>query len=406
MTPKYVGNVNILDLRNATAESVAGISGIGNANIVLYTAETAGLMAKLSFGNLNGSVELPEGDKVKIRISPVSIGADYFDHVEEQGFPVIVGPLTVEPDVTAEQIEKGFSGMVLVGPTVCPEHLAGAIQMKTRFRLGPIRTYPLLKQVRKGSLELDLDVLRKLEDQTEMTVVGSLSLPDVLPADLLEQKIKRIFVLDSTLCRGENAAFLKTHLVEGSGHFGSIPAGFEQVNKPLVLDALLLQTLKTRSLYCKERVQVDPEVTAAQLDEGLEAIAGEEMILCPKALQSVMAKKCDLLKNQVIFYEGALWLVDDATVLRASYLDALEGKLTLVVTGELTVDAAVDEKTLAARLAKVHNLGLIRCTPAQMGAIQARLGLKEGSLEDSTLEEDDKGEGEGDQIGNANYLAL
>jgi hypothetical protein len=39
---------------------------------------------------------------------------------------------------------------------------------------------------------------------------------------------------------------------------------------------------------------------------------------------------------------------------------------------------------LAAQLAKVHNFGEIRCTPEQMAAIQARLGLNEGELVDST----------------------
>ncbi len=403
-TGKFIHNVNILDLRNATAESVAEISGIGNANIVLYTAQTAGLLAGLKFGNLNSTVEIPTGDNVKFTVSPTTIQADFFNSMEEAVFYIVVGPLTIDPDVTAAQIEKGFNGMILVGPTTCPEHLSGIIQMKTRLKLGPTRTYPVLHTIRKDSLEIDLDVLNALEDQTEMTVVGSLSMPDVLPNDLLERKIKRIFVLDEIVCRGENAGFMKTHLVNGSGSLEIVPQGFERVVKPLVLDALVLQSLKTKKLYCKERVQIDPEVTAAQLDEGLEAIQSQEMILCPKALQSVLAQKCDLLKNQVVFYEGTLWLVDNSRVLHASYLDAQQGKMTLVVTGELSIEADLDEKVLAERLAKVHNLGLIRCTPKQMGVIQARLGLQDGTLQDSTQAVHD--EGDDNQIGNANYLAL
>jgi len=128
------------------------------------------------------------------------------------------------------------------------------------------------------------------------------------------------------------------------------------------------------------------------------------MILCPKALQAVLARKCDLLNNQGVFYEGTLWLAEDTHVLYGSYLDALEGPFTLVVTGELTIDPAVDEKALAARLARVHNLGQIRCTPRQMGVVQARLGLHEGSLEDST--QASNAPSDENQIGNANYLAL
>ena len=63
---------------------------------------------------------------------------------------------------------------------------------------------------------------------------------------------------------------------------------------------------------------------------------------------------------------------------------------------------------LGERLARVHNLGSIRCMPEQMGIIEARLGLSDGKLEDSTPtettgEDMDK---EGMGIGNVGYLKL
>jgi len=61
---------------------------------------------------------------------------------------------------------------------------------------------------------------------------------------------------------------------------------------------------------------------------------------------------------------------------------------------------------LAARLAKVHNQGVIHCTPEQMGVIQARLGVHDGILQDSTQKEEPETQDEQDFIGNANYLAL
>ena len=100
-----------------------------------------------------------------------------------------------------------------------------------------------------------------------------------------------------------------------------------------------------------------------------------------------------------------LWKVSDERTLRATFLETIEEKITLFVTGELTIDPAVDYKLLAARLAKVHNFGLIRCTPDQMGAIEARQGLSEGELEDSTQKKAPD-EPSGDGIGNVNMLAL
>ena len=131
------------------------------------------------------------------------------------------------------------------------------------------------------------------------------------------------------------------------------------------------------------------------------------MIIDPQALEGVFAKKCDLLKNQAVFYEGTLLLVEDEQTLRASYLEAVDEKITLVNMGSLTIDEGVDYKTLASRLAKVHNLGEIRCTPDQMGVIQARLGVSKGSLENSTKKEEaPSAEPNENVIGNANILVL
>jgi len=159
-------------------------------------------------------------------------------------------------------------------------------------------------------------------------------------------------------------------------------------------------------LYCTERVQVERDVTSSTLDEHLDGLVSEDIVLCPAPLGDVLSRKCNLLENRVVFYEGELWLVDDERDLRASRFDHLEGQATLVVLGELRVDREIDPQMLAGRLAKVHNLGTIWCTPGQMGAIEARLGLHDGSLRDSTVSEEARMPGEEHQIGNVNYLAL
>ena len=402
---KYIGNVNILDIRKATPEAVAEISGIGNANLVLYSPETAGLLAKLSFGNINSTVEVPADVKVDMVLGKTTIRHEYFENLAAPVYLFVMGQVVIEPDVTAENIEKGLNGLVVFGQVICPEQLQGAVQSKTRSMFGTIKTYPVLKHIRRDAFEMDVNTLFSLEDKTELVVLDWLSLPEVLPGDLFEQKIHKLFVLNEVKCHAENADALKARLVDGSGPVTAIPAGFVDVDKPLVIDNTLLESLSVKKLWCEELVQIDAGVTAAMLDEHLEGIVGQELILCPQALKSTFMKKCDLLKNRVVFYEGMLWLVDDERTLRASFFETIEEKITLLVTGELTIDPAVDYKLLAARLAKVHNFGLIRCTPEQMGAIQARLGLSEGSLEDSSQKEEPS-EPASDQIGNANYLTL
>lgn len=138
----------------------------------------------------------------------------------------------------------------------------------------------------------------------------------------------------------------------------------------------------------------------AMLDEHLEKLVSQDIVLCPEALKGVLARKCNLLETQVVFYEGDLWLVDDAGRLAASRFDYLEGQATLVVLGALDIDLDVAPQVLAERLARVHNLGVISCTSEQMGALQARLGLGDGVLESGEEKTEEK------QIGNVNYLTL
>lgn len=106
-------------------------------------------------------------------------------------------------------------------------------------------------------------------------------------------------------------------------------------------------------------------------------------------------------QGRVVFYEGELWLLDDEHTLRGSRFDYLEGKATVLVSGELRIDPEIAPSVLADRFHVVHNLGRIRCTPEQMGAIEARLGIHEGELLDSTPKEK-----ETFNIGNPNVFAL
>jgi len=401
---KAINNVNVLDLRKATEASVAEISHIDNVNVILYSPETVGLIKSIQIGNLNTSVEVPSEVKPQTVTGQTIINRDFFTNLPAPIFLLTIGQVIVEPGVTAEQVEKGLRGLIAIGQILCPEQLLGVFQAKAYAVIGQAKTFPGLKQVKIGSLEMDETSLQALEDQAELAVIGSLTLPQVLPNDLLEKKIHKLFVSDQIVCHQENAQVLQSRLVDGARPIKIIPAGYEWVGRPLVLDRDLLETLSTQKLYCTERVQVEASVTPAELNEHLDAILCEGMLLCPQNLKTVLARKCDLLKTHVLFYEGELWLSDGEDQLRSSRFDYLEGKATLVVDGALTLEPGIEPKLLADRLARVHNFGLIRCTPQQMGAIQARLGTNEGMIQDSTRpEEAEAGE---NQIGNANYLVL
>ncbi len=112
--------------------------------------------------------------------------------------------------------------------------------------------------------------------------------------------------------------------------------------------------------------------------------------------------KCDLERDQVLFYEGTLWLEEGSTELTTERFTYLDGVATLLVEGVVAIDDAVEPALLFEKLAKVHNSGTIRCTPPQMGALQARMDRNEGALVDSTAAEEEESAG----VGNIGFLTL
>ncbi len=396
-----IGNVNVLDLTRATEESVAAIKRIGNVNVLLYSRETAPLVQRLAVGNLNVSVEVQTAPKVTF--GNWVIGKESIREGVEPSDHVVVGQVLVEPDVTAADLERVLRSLVVVGQVICPGPIMCALQAKMTQLIGQSMAYSLAGRLIKGSVTLDEGLLAGLEDGTELVVLGSLRVPRVLPAELLERKIAGLQVLGSVRCPEENAAAIRARLSNGSGRMVVVPAGYVLVEKPLVLDSALLEVLPGPKLYCLEGVQIETDVEATRLDACLEGLIARDLVLCPAALRGVLARKCNLLETQVVFYEGTLWLVSGGERLSASRFDYLEGKATLVVEGELTIDAEVEPRVLAERLAKVHNLGSIACTTEQRGALESRLGLKEGEIADSAKAEGAEG---GTMVGNVNHLVL
>ncbi len=190
-----------------------------------------------------------------------------------------------------------------------------------------------------------------------------------------------------------------------------VPAGFEPVDGRLRLDEAALRSLPGRRLYCTGLVEFEAEVEAEALEDALDGLRTTRLLIAPAHLEGVLAARCDLLKTKAVFYEGELWHIEDKAELLPSRFEWLDGKATLLVRGDLRIAADIDPQVLADRLHRVHNLGRVVCTPEQIGALQARLGLDEGQLKardpaDRGKGGSEGGKGEKDGIHNVGYLRL
>ena len=398
---KVIGNVNVLDLRTATEASIREIASIGNANFVLVTSETANLLRQLSIGNINLTHEAPANADVQLVMGPVEIGKDHFSSASGPLGLLVMGPLTVAPDATAEDLDRGLSVAMVMGPLTCPEHLAGVVQSKAPLVMGPIRAYPILAKMHTGMLKLDAAYLESLADRTELGVVGSVVVPEPLPTGLIERKLAKLHVTGAITCSESDASAFHAVLTGTSGPVREIPDGHKVIDREIELTRQLLESISDRKLYCARRVvisnDVDPTLFAAKVD----SLVCKRGILYPQALQEAIGKVCDLLATQAIPYEGDLWLIDGETKLHPSRFDYLSGKATLVVDGDLTLEPDVRPETITTRIAKVHLTGIIRSTPEQRAALEALLGISDGIFEG--LEEEPKDDA---RTANVNYLVL
>lgn len=398
---KAIGNVGTLDLRTATEETVAAIRRLGNVGMVLCSPETAHLLSRLNAGNIGSTLEVPAD--AKIFSGQVLLN---FKDTSQPLDLVAAGQIIIEPEVQVEEVEKGLGQLFFTGQLFCPEPLMGVVQSKIGGMTGQLVSYAPSTRLYVGKVVLDRHLLKGMADGEKLLVIGSLELPEILDDDLLARKIAKLQVTDRITCREENLSTLGARLDPrfGSPKIAYVPAGFELVEGAITLNDAVLRSLPGRKLYCTGRVLVDPQTDGEALDKALDALQ-TSLLICPTALKSVLAKKGNLLKTKAIFYEGELWLIEEKTELHPSRFEYLKGQATLVVRDALKIDPQIEPKLLAERLSKVHNLDAILCTPEQMGALQARLGLNEGEFKDSTKEEEEE-TAEEEGMGNVGYLRL
>ena len=398
------GNIGVLDIRAADEAALRGIRRIGNVGLLVHGPDNAALVNTLTVGNLGCTVEAPA--HYKLEMAPVRFDAKVLRTRSEPIGIIIMGPVTVDSDVSAEDIERGVERLFIMGPVICPDNVVAALRSKTKQQMGPVQSYPAGAKLVSilGALSLDHDALATLEDGTALNVEGRLTVPEPLSQDPLARKIRWLNVEGAVQCHEENAAVLRSLMPDRSGKFILFPAGFKVVERALTIDSTFLRFSATGKLYVNGRVMMDPAATPEEIDRNIQELRCPAMIVAPAALRDSLAPKCDLELDQVLFYDGTLWLEEGSTDLTTERFTYLDGVVTLLVEGELTIHEAVDPALLTERLAKVHNFGTIRCTPTQMGALHARMDRNEGELVDSTVAEEEEEESAG--VGNIGFLAL
>ena len=395
-----VRNVACVDMRTASEETLARIGRIENVAALLYSPQNAKSVLRIKVQNAASVLEAPA--EAKIILGQEVIGQRFFDGLTRPISVIVLGQLMLAPEIETDDVLTGIDKLMVLGQVIYPEHLGGVLQSKLDHVAGQTVSYAAGSKLTIGHLNLTQSALEALDEDSELTVIGSVNARTILPNDLLERKVRALQVVGTLTCREENAGILMNRLQDsvGSVHTTVVPAGFEPISGMVTLDSAMLEALPARRLYCRD-LRIAGDVSPEQLDAALDALIVADLLVAPAALRTVLAHKCNLLETKSVLYSGTLWQFDDEHTLHPQRFEMVEGNITLLVTGELTVAPDVEPAIINERVEKVHNFGEIFCSPAQMSALENRAGVGGGEFIDSGQEEDADS-----VIGNTAFLEL
>lgn len=404
-------NCGLLDMRETTEQVVSRIRHV-NTGCVLVSSETRAYLSMFSI-NLGIPIEVPDDVEPKIVWTPEIMGNDAFTGEGKSKFIINMSNIVLEPDVTADGLERSWEEVVNLGTILFPKHVVGQVTDKVTTNMGTLTSYRPSAQLIVGDALVDEVFLVSLADGVDLVVTGDLKILEVVPNDLLDQKISTVHVRGEVVCCAENERMLRSKFdpYVKAPNTTVIPEDHELVQRDLMLKAVVIRSWNGRKIYCTGNVILHEDIDEETLGTALGSLVCTGKVLCPERLGDVLSSVCDNLNSDVAFYSGALWVVDTDFTLRKSRLDFVDGTVTLYNSGDVVIEGDVEPKSLYDLLAAVYNWGSITCNPDQMSAIQARMVVNEGTLNDATeCEESDEEQVEerddGTLVINAGYHKL
>ncbi len=399
MTRK-ISNIGILDLREATEENISDITAIGNVGMILYNRKTAHLLTKLNIGNMGSSVEAPED--AKLVTGQMEITRDVLESITKPMSLVLTGQLFVDPDVEAADLDRCVHELVVTGQIVAPRQLVPVIQSKLKTHTGQIVSYSGNGRLFRGKLVLTSEFVNALDAGTTLVVLGGITLLEALDQDILSEKIASIELTGKAIIREEYSRLFYEKLApHAQAKVEIIPEGFRYCPEPLILDEDSLRRMTAEKLYCRQFVRVDAGVSAEAFDRAVAALKTNEFVVCSESLKSVVLDKAVVPEMTVLAYASKLIHVEGDETLTGPELEFTDGKIALLVTGELAIDPDVEPELLIGKIEVLDNFGEISGNPRQLGALKTRLRTRKGEMTDSTRESE-TGEG----LSNVGYLKL
>jgi hypothetical protein len=386
---QHIGNVGLLNLVNATEESIKGIERIENVGMVLYRKENAHLLSRLNIGNIGSSMEIPENFSLFNGV--LNVDEAYLQSISEQVNLLVNGVVIIDKNVQPEQMNKEKLNLRVNGKVYSPAHLSGLASGVLSKGSGAVETYHGARpRFENGKFTLTNSFLQSIDEPLHLVVNGVLSFSKELNMDLFNEKISKLEVNGMIALYENQEAFLYKKIASlTTCRVELIPEGYEEVTKPLRLNSRSIRRFKNKKLYTKKPLIIESDVSREMLSGAIAKIHSTSVIICPEEVEDLAYELSSLLDTEILSYQHSFVMIDGEDVWSNDQFLALEKPTNFIVKGQLILDQDVDGEVLRNKVLSFDILGEVLVRDKNLkGSLQNLIRLNTGSIEEERKQED------------------
>ncbi|TES51556.1 hypothetical protein E2L07_16035 [Halalkalibacterium halodurans] len=366
------GNIGVLNLLEATEDSIKEVDSIKNVGTVLYRKENAHLLTKLAIGNIGATLEVP-GD-ARFVTGVCTLDAAYLEAVDEPMTLLVTGIVVVDHDVTVEHIKRTACQLKMTGNLFVPPQLKGAIGLILKEGTGQVKVYEgAPPRLEVGVVMMTNGYLQGLQTNTHLIVNGQLTLAADLDLDLFHEKIWAIEVNGKVkVYSNQQAAFYQKGQVTGVATV--IPEGFEPISSSLRINARSIRRFRQQSIYTESPIIFEAGISREAFEQAISSIHSTSFIVCHEDIEDLIYERLERLETDVLTFANQLRYVGKEEDWTASDLLGLEKGTEVIVDGILTLSEDIEESLLNERIGEMDILGEVIVQHATQKALIQRKG--------------------------------
>jgi hypothetical protein len=381
MVKQRIGNVGVLNLLNATEESVKNFGEIGNAGMILYKSGQSHLLAALNIGNIGKTVEVPAGYRYYNGV--LFIDPLYLSSHSEPLKMVVGGTVILGKEVKQEHLEASRIHLIVNGEIFAPPHLAG---YASHFFFEGSNTIEVYKDApprfENGVFVLSNSFLRAAEMPLHLVIDGVLEFPEDLDLVLFQEKVSKINVNGViTLHEEQEEALYKKMESSLNGVLNVIPAGYEVIKRRIRLNSRSIRSFRGKKVLTKKPILLDATITREAFEQAFEKINSKSYVVCSEELEDLVYERLDRLETEVLSYAHQFVVIEGEQEWSDGQFQAFENPVNLLVEGVLSLQEDVSAETLQTKVAAIDLFGEIQVAEAkQKGAVQNKIRANEGHI--------------------------